>query len=184
MLSEEVILAFRRGSGRRETRRGLLLAFLLFVSLALLDVSGRAQEVTLEWQTCVNFGTLFSTKQGCYILDTKTGQKKIEVQIGVGINVNAGTVLIGSGASTMLVVHMVYPASGDSKADLAKAIKQCEAELKKPENQKKILELYKKSKGRSPDTEPKNWQVPALEPIPVSDMPESVRQMLRTSIPA
>src|SRR4051794_7992148 len=83
----------------------LLLGVLL---TAIFSSSTLAEDGKLEWKSCVNMSTLFSTKQGCYVIDTKTHDQKIVVEIGVGINVSAGTVLIGGGASTMLVVTVEY----------------------------------------------------------------------------
>jgi hypothetical protein len=93
----------------------------------------------------MSVSTVVSSKNACYVVSLQTLEKKYQIQLCAGVNVNGGTIVLGGGASTLMCATVDVPAGGDKKA----AKRQAEQALKEKLNDPKTQESLKAALGYS-----------------------------------
>lgn len=109
--------------------RSLVLPLVCAVSCA----SAAAQEATAALKACVSFDTVVTKKEACYLLNVQTGQAHWEITFGSGINITAGSILLGGSASAMLVTTIKLDKNAAKTAAEAVKVAQNKFEVILPE---------------------------------------------------
>ncbi|MDM4018207.1 hypothetical protein [Roseiconus lacunae] len=115
------------------SKRISILSFVL-----ILGVNGECAEVKVAWANCVENDTIVTEKSVCLVVD-QAGDATTEVKICAGVNVNAGTLVFGGSASSMLCVTAVF---GKNEKYDEKKLRDI---LKKALDAKEVKEKAKKS---------------------------------------
>jgi hypothetical protein len=121
----------------------------LVLSTAPLFADNIVTQGNIEWKTCAEVSTIISDKNVCYVVDTKTKDKKWIIDLCTGANIQGGTIVLGGKFSTMLCATIEIKGAKNKE----EAIKEAEKWLAKNLKEKKTCaDLAKKIAASKPPT--------------------------------
>lgn len=126
--------------------------------------------VKAEWKTCAGTSTIKTDKNVCYVVDLKTGDKKMVIELCAGVNLSAGTIIFGGRTSTMLCSTVEVPVGENKEATIKQAEKALREKLQEPAVQKALQEKLGKTE-----------KIKAIGPINIKEDPTCVKLLVEAA---